>query len=103
MAESEISVINHLIEIELQASTLAKEAQTEADARISKARAAADADFKAKHEAIVKKYHDLHEAEKQKIETEYKSRFTAYVDAVKNTEQDSGAFNECLRRLLTQQ
>lgn len=103
MAESEISVINHLIEIELQASALAKEAQAEADARISKARAAAEADFKAKHAAIVKKYRALHEEEKQKIETEYKSRFTAYVDAVKSAEQDFGAFNDCLKRLLAQQ
>ncbi len=35
MAESEINIINHLIEVELQASSLVKEAQSEADKRLS--------------------------------------------------------------------
>ena len=54
MAESEINIINHLIEVELQASSLVKEAQSEADKRLSAARAKADAEYKQKYNEVVK-------------------------------------------------
>ncbi|MGP1459380.1 MAG: hypothetical protein ACTTKL_08735 [Treponema sp.] len=101
MAESEINIINHLIEVEQQAESLVKEAQLSADKKISLARAKADAEYAQKFEAIVKKYDGVRAARKTQIETDYKKRFDEYVAAVKNAGMDADAFNARLKEALS--
>ncbi|MGP1565339.1 MAG: hypothetical protein ACTTHU_07935 [Treponema sp.] len=101
MAESEINIINHLIEVELQASSLVKEAQNEADKRLSVARAKSDAEYKQKYNEVIKKYDELYNGKVKDIEAAYKERFESYVSAVKGAEQDTKAFDERLAEALS--
>ena len=101
MAESEINIINHLIEIEREAETLVKEAQESADRKISLAKTEADAEFKKKFDAIVKKYDDVYADRKNEIEADYKKRFDEYVVSIKDAGYDENAFSLRLKEILS--
>lgn len=101
MAEAEINIINHLIEIEREAETLVKEAQESADRKISLAKTEADAEFTKKFDAIVKKYDDVYAARKNEIEADYKKRFDEYTTSIKSAGYDENAFSLRLKEILS--
>ena len=93
MAENEANVISHLLNVEAQASDLVKEAQDEANKRLSSVRAKADAEFNEK--TYSDKISTIDENHKKNLE-EYKS-------SVENSEQDKDNFNVFLKKLLVEQ
>ena len=54
MAQTEADIINHLLNIERAASEVLSQAQTEAEKRISSAKATADKEFKTQYDAILR-------------------------------------------------
>ena len=53
MAEQEVDIISHLLDMERNASEVLNQAQSEAEKRISAAKSRADQQFKAQYEKIV--------------------------------------------------
>ena len=85
MAESEVNVINHLLDVEKRASSMTSDAQAEADKRIAAYRAEAESDYQAQTKAIDEKHAE---------------EIAAYRSEIQNTTQDTGAFNKLLDTLL---
>ena len=76
MAENEANVISHLLNVEAQASDLVKEAQDEADKRLSSAHAKADAEFKEKFSRAVA---ELEKNYSEKLSFKFDSEYNAKV------------------------
>lgn len=102
MAEknSELDVINHLLEIEKNASILINDAMIEADKRVNETKVRYNAEFKTRFETIAaekdKEYHDKLEeiSKKHKIEIE------EYKKSLEQKNQNTEVFNQTLEKLL---
>lgn len=96
----EMDVIQHLLEIEREASRTLIDAQTEADRKISVARAEADSQFKQRYAEITKSLESEAAAEKQRITDLHETELNTFKENLKSTEKNSGAFNALLEKLL---
>ena len=103
MAESEVNVINHLLEVERRASGMTSDAQTEADKRISAYRAEAENDYKKQHDEILAKFESDYAASTKAIDEKHAQEITAYRSEIQNTTQDTEAFYKLLDTLLAVQ
>ncbi len=103
MAENESNVISHLLNVEAQASDLVKEAQDEANKRMSSVRAKADAEFKEKFDRIVAGLEKNYNEQVSAIDENHKKSLEEYKSSVENTEQDKDNFNVFLKKLLVEQ
>ena len=100
MAESEVNVINHLLDVEKRASSMTSDAQTEADKRISAYRAEAENDYKKQHDEILAKFESDYAVRTKAIDEKHAEEIAAYRSEIQNTTQDTGAFNKLLDTLL---
>ena len=100
MAESEVNVINHLLDVEKRASSMTSDAQAEADKRISVYRAEAENDYKKRHDEILAKFESDYVARTKAIDEKHAETIAAYRSEIQNTTQDTGAFNKLLDTLL---
>ena len=98
MAESEVNVINHLLDVEKRASSMTSDAQAEADKRIAAYRAEAESDYKKQHDEISAQFESDYQA--QTIDEKHAEAIAAYRSEIQNTTQDTGAFNKLLDTLL---
>ena len=96
----EMNAIQHLLEVEAEASLLVAEAQKKADARISQARAQSEEEFKATYAEFSKKLESQELAQKEAIAKEQKAVFGAYAKSLDSTPKDKAAFNDLLETLL---
>ncbi len=103
MAENEANVISHLLNVEAQASDLVKEAQDEANKRLSSVRAKADAEFKEKFDKIVAGLEKTYNDKISTIDENHKKNLEEYKSSVENSEQDKDNFNVFLKKLLVEQ
>lgn len=103
MAENEANVISHLLNVEAQASDLVKEAQDEANKRLSSVRAKADAEFKEKFDKIVAGLEKTYSDKISTIDENHKKNLEEYKSSVENSEQDKDNFNVFLKKLLVEQ
>jgi vacuolar-type H+-ATPase subunit H len=92
----DIDVINHLLEQEERAESMLQESQAESDRRIAKARADAEADYKAKYEKVVAALDAEYTAETAKIENEHRTRSQEYHGRLEALKTDKKAFNALL-------
>ena len=100
MAESEVNVINHLLDVEKRASGLTSDAQAEADKRIAAYRAEAESDYKKQHDEISAQFESDYQAQTKAIDEKHAEEIAAYRSEIQNTTQDTGAFNKLLDTLL---
>lgn len=96
MAENEVNVISHLLEVESQASALIGDAQNESNKKILAAKAKADEIFYTKYrdtvEFLEKEYND----KVQNYESEHNEEIKSYKDKIVHSEKDIAAFNTFL-------
>lgn len=100
MAENEANVISHLLNVEAQASDLVKEAQDEADKRLSSAHTKADAEFKEKFSRAVAELEKNYSARLSSIDENHNKMLEEYKSSVINTEQNKDDFNLFLKQVL---
>ncbi len=103
MAENEANVISHLLNVEAQASDLVKEAQDEANKRLSSVHAKADAEFKEKFDKIVAELEKNYTDRISAIDEKHKKMLEDYRSSVENTEQDKDSFNAFMKKVLVEQ
>ncbi|MCQ2580249.1 MAG: hypothetical protein MJ159_06095 [Treponemataceae bacterium] len=94
------NVIEHLFEIEREATGLLADAQIEYDKRLEESRAAADKTFKESYEKIINENESLQEKLFQEYKENHAKEFDAFCDEVKSWPQNKSAFNELLEKLL---
>ena len=100
MAGNEVEVISHLLEVEQAAVALTTEAQTEADKRISAARAKADAEFKAEFDKIISDNERVFEFERENISADSERSVKEFKDRIEASAKDVAAFNSYLEEIL---
>ncbi len=103
MAENEANVISHLLNVEAQASDLVKEAQDEANKRLSSVHAKADAEFKEKFDKIVSELEKNYNDRISAIDEKHKEALEEYKSSVENAEQNKDNFNAFLKKVLIEQ
>lgn len=100
MAENEANVISHLLNVEAQASDLVKEAQDEANKRLSSVHAKADAEFKEKFDNIVAELEKIYSGKISAVDENHKKMLEEYKSSVENTVQSKEEFNVFLKKIL---
>ena len=103
MAENEANVISHLLNVEAQASDLVKEAQDEANRRLSSVHKKADAEFKEKFDKIVAELEKSYNERISAIDEKHKKILEEYKSSVENAEQNKDNFNVFLKKVLIEQ
>lgn len=102
MAEknSEIDVINHLIEVEKEASVLIDEAGIEAEKRLSEARAKYNAEYKIKYDSVVETLEKDYQKKLEELNENHIKEIEAYKTSLETKNQNSKEFKELLDKLL---
>ncbi len=103
MAEAEINVIAHLLEVEQEASSLIQGAQAEADRRVSAARAQADAEYKRKYDEMIGKLDADYRNKIDGIAAAYDRAGKSYQAAVEKTARNNAAFTAALENILARE
>lgn len=98
--EEEIDVIQHLLEIEAEASEMLTEAQKKADSILADARAKAELAFKKSYSSFMESLEAEEEAQKEEITRKHTELFEAYSKALMANAKDAEAFNKLLDSLL---
>ncbi len=96
MADNEVTIINHLIEVEHAAETIFRNAQEEADKKISDARISADKKFKEQYEQIVKENEQMLEEKKKIVSEKYETEIRDYKNRIINYKKDIAKFETLL-------
>ena len=100
MAETEVNVINHLLDVEHQASEMISGAQAEADKRIASSRAQAEAEYKKQYDQVIAGIEADYTARTAEIERRHNQAVESYKSEILNTAQDTKAFNKLVSALL---
>jgi hypothetical protein len=100
MAEKDVNVINHLLDIEHQANGMITEAQAEADKRLNAFRTRAEADYKKQYEEIIAGLESDYKTRTEEIARNRTEAVKQYKADVVNTVQNKEAFNKRLETLL---
>ena len=103
MAEAEINVISHLLKVESEASLLVKEAQTEANKRLSEARCNADSQFKTQFQKIQSNLEAEYNDKSQHLTENHKKKFDEFKSSIEQTEQSVDSFNSFLEKVLNEE
>lgn len=103
MAEAEINVISHLLKVESEASLLVKEAQTEANKRLSEARCNADSQFKTQFQKIQSNLESEYNDKIQHLTENHKKKFDEFKSSIEQTEQSVDSFNSFLEKVLNEE
>lgn len=98
--DSEVDVIQHLLEVEKEASFMLKDAQKTADQIISKAKASADESFKTEYSKIVNQIEEHENQEKSNLMQKYSEQFSEYRASLESLKKDNNAFVSCFEKLL---
>jgi vacuolar-type H+-ATPase subunit H len=100
MAESEVNVINHLLDVEHQASEMISGAQGEADKRISSFRAQAETEYKKQYDDIIAGFEAGYKKHTEEIDSKHKKTVEQYKSDIQNTAQNKEAFGKLLDTIL---
>lgn len=102
MAEHEVNVINHLIEVEQNAVAMTENAQAEADKKIALAKTQADSEFKTKFDKIVAECESEYAKKTDEIKNNYSVQIKEYKDKIISSTQDKNSFNKLLDKVLSE-
>lgn len=100
MAEQEIDTIKHLIEMERAASLLISEAQGEADKKIARALAGADASFRERTAAIVSEKEAAYEAKTKEASARHDGLLSEYKARIGRSPLSAERFNDAVEAYL---
>ena len=101
MAETDVNIINHLLDVEHQASEMITGAQAEADKRIASSRAQAEAEYKKEYEALISSYEADYAQRTKAFAEKHAQEISTYKSDVEHTAQDTQAFNKLLASVLS--
>ena len=101
MAENttEIDAINHLLEVEKNASALINDAAMEADRRLSQARAKYNSEYKARYDDVAAKLEAEYQADHKSLEEKYNKEIEDYKESLAAKPQNYEAFSSLLNKL----
>ena len=97
----ELDAINHLLEIEKNASILVNEAHIESDKRISQARTQFSAKYKENLEKITEELESEYKNKMDSISKQYEDEFAEYKSSLEKKVQNKKDFSELLDKLLS--
>ncbi len=100
MAETEVNVINHLLNVEHKASELISGAQAEADKRIAASRAQAEAEYKKQYDVVIAGFEADYKSRTAELAREHSETISRYKSDVQNSEQDIQPFTKLLDTLF---
>lgn len=100
MAEEEVNIISHLLEVEQNAYLQAKTAQDDANKMLSEAKAKADSEYKVQYDVLVSELEKDYKTQTERIAAEYKKNIDDYRNSVEKTEQDKLAFNAFVKKVI---
>lgn len=96
----EMDVIQHLLEIERQASEILVHAQEDADKKIAETRAQTEVEFKEKFSAFLKDLDKQDENARQVVKNQHEKDFLAFKDSLTSTKKDFDSFNSLFEKLI---
>ncbi len=99
----EVDVIQHLMEIEKEASTSILEAQKSADEIIALARTDSENQFKEKYSLIVKEIEKNEEQKKVEIKVQSQAALEDYKKSLVNSKKNTNAFETSFEEILRQE
>lgn len=99
-SNAELDIINHLLTIEKDASSLINDAQIESEKRVSEARAKYNSEYKEKYDAAIKELEEKYQAEIDAVKTAHDKEIDSYKSELESSEKNTKAFNEVLDKLL---
>ena len=102
MAEntSEIDALNHLLEVEKNATALINDAAEESDRRLAEARAKYNAEYKARYDEQAAKLESEYQKTHEQISEKYQKEIDSFKESLASKPQNSKAFSELLDRLV---
>jgi vacuolar-type H+-ATPase subunit H len=101
MAETEVNVISHLLNVEHRASEMISGAQAEADKRIAASRAQAETEYKQQYDTVIAGLEADYKTRTDEIARRHNETISQYKINVQNAEQDIQSFNGLLDTLFT--
>ena len=100
MADNHDDVIQHLLQIEDEASEIVREAQSEAEDIVTAARAKADSAFKAEFENIADSIEKNEALLKERIVSSHNLKIQEYQDRLSSFNKDMDSFSRLMDGLL---
>ena len=102
MAETtmEIDAINHLLEVEKNASALINDAAQEVDHRLSEARVKYNSEYKARYDQIAASLEAEYQTNHNSISEKYQKEIDSYKESLEAKAQDYEAFSSLLDKLI---
>ena len=101
MAENtEIDAINHLLEVEKNASALINDAAQEADRRLSEARSKYNSEYKTRYDEVAARLEVEYQNNHQQIADKYQNDIDSYKESLAAKPQNSEAFSSLLDKLI---
>ena len=100
MAQSEVNVISHLIEVEQKANDLVKSAQSESNEKIAVARAKADSLFNSEYENLIQQLESDYNSQVAFVKEQAKNQLDNYKKTIEETNQNKEAFSALLKNIL---
>ena len=97
---TEIDAINHLLEVEKNASMLINDAAMEAERRLTQARAKYNSDYKTRYDEIAAKLEAEYQNDHQQIADKYQKDIDSYKESLAAKPQNSEAFSSLLDKLI---
>ena len=97
----EMDVIEHLLEIEREASKTLVAAQTQADSQIAAAKTKSDEQFKKAYSEAVKEIEEKARLAKMEFTDNRQSSLDSYKDSLSSMEMDVEAFNSLLETYIS--
>lgn len=98
--DSEIDIINNLLEIEKDAASLINNAQIEAQKRVSDAKNKYNTEYKQKYDDIVFQLEKEYDSEIEKINKEYDDSISSFKNKLEEKQKNTNAFNSLLDKIL---
>lgn len=96
----EADVIEHLLEVEREASRVIDEAREKSDAIIAVARAKVETQFKERYSEFISKLDAKESEDKDKIDSEHKKELEDYIKSVDSNKKTKEEFCTLLEKLL---
>lgn len=102
MAEvnSQIDILNHLLEVEKDVSLLIEQAVTDSEKKISDAKVTANAKFQKQNALTQSELEKDYEVKLQALKDNRDKTIQNFTDSLHNRKQDTNALNKCLDALL---
>jgi vacuolar-type H+-ATPase subunit H len=100
MAETEVNVINHLLDVEHQAAEMISGAQNEADKRITAFRTQAETEYKKQYDEIISKLEEDYKTRTDDIVHSHSEAIKQYKSNIENTARNNESFNKQLDVIL---